>query len=74
VIGGWRTLRRRAMIVNLDTGRSFEGVLYSTSGSLLVLRNARALEPGQQAVPMDGELVVDRSRVEFLQLTKALTP
>ena len=62
------------MIVSLDTGRSFEGVLYDTTGPLLVLRNARALEPGAQAVPLDGEVVVDRSRVEFLQLTKPVVP
>ena len=67
-MGGWRRLVRLSVIVNLDTGRSFEGVLWSSAGGLLTLKNAAMLEAGREAVPVDGEVVVDRARVEFLQV------
>jgi hypothetical protein len=70
--GGWRTLVRRSVIVNLDTGQTFEGVLFRTTGPLLVLRHAQLIdERGRDAVPVDGEVVLDRARVTFVQMIAA---
>jgi hypothetical protein len=62
-----RVMLRRRVLVNLDTGRAFSGVLWSKTGDWLVLRNAEMLERGSPATPVDGELILDRRRVEFLQ-------
>jgi len=71
MIGGWRSLRRSSVIVNLDTGKSFEGVLFRTDGPLLVLRHVRLLQRGSDTVAIDGEVVLDRARVEFVQVIPA---
>jgi hypothetical protein len=45
-------------------------VLYQARGDFLELRQARALSPGAAATPIDGELLLPRNRVEFVQLTQ----
>jgi len=61
-----RTMRRRSVIVNLD-GRAFRGILWARRGPLLVLSDAELLEAGEK-IPVDGEVVVERSRVEWVQV------
>jgi hypothetical protein len=62
-----RSQARRRVLVNLDTGRTFSGVLWSKTGDWLVLRNAEMVERGAAPVPVDGEVIVERDRVEFVQ-------
>jgi hypothetical protein len=63
-----RTAVRKRVIVNLTTDKAFGGVLWAKRGPLLVLRDAQLLEAGRAAVPMDGEVVVERARVDFVQV------
>lgn len=63
----YRRLRRRAVIVNLKTGKAFKAVLWQKTGPLLVLRQATLLEGGRQA-PVDGEVIVERHNVDFFQV------
>lgn len=62
-----RTVLCRRIIVNLSSGRAFEGVLWAKRGPLLVLREAVLLEPGADPVDVDGEIVIERRRIEFIQ-------
>lgn len=62
-----RTLLHRRVVINLTTGRSFTGLLWAKRGPLLVLRDASMRESGQ-AFPLDGEVVVERHTVEFVQV------
>jgi hypothetical protein len=63
-----RVAVKRQVIVNLETGVAFKGVLYRQDGPLLVLCNAQLLEPGQHPVEMAGEVVIERTRVDFIQV------
>jgi hypothetical protein len=56
------------VLVNLDDGRAFDGVLYSRRGPLLMLRQARLIEPGTEPVGVDGEVLIERARVSFIQV------
>lgn len=56
------------VLVNLEDGRAFAGVLYAKRGPLLVLREARLIEPGTEAVPVDGEVLIERPKVAFIQV------
>lgn len=59
---------RSTVIVTLKTGRAFRGVLFDADDGTLVLRNAETAEPdGSKLVSVDGEVLVDRSQVEFVQ-------
>lgn len=62
-----RVLLLRRVVVNLDDGSSIEGVLYRDPGNLLVLKNAIYHEPGAAPVDLDGDTVIERTRVLFIQ-------
>lgn len=58
---------RRRVLVSLVDGKAFDGVLWARKGRLIVLRDARLIEPGAEPVPVDGDLLVDRDRIDFVQ-------
>ena len=60
------TLRR--VIVNTKTDRAFRGVLWRKRRGYLVLRNAEMLKPRGETVTVDGEVVIDRGNVDFVQV------
>lgn len=61
----WPT--KQTVICNTKTGKTFRGILWRKSGPLLVLRNAEMLD-GAAVLPMDGELIVQRDNLDFLQV------
>lgn len=69
MLGYLRTLVRKKVVVNLHSGKAFVGVLWARRGPLIVLRNVTMHEPGTPPAPVDGEVVVERSQVEFIQVT-----
>jgi small nuclear ribonucleoprotein (snRNP)-like protein len=67
-VNGLRRLAlSRRVLVNLTTGRAFRGVLFETRRDLIVLRNAELLEE-DQVVPVEGSVVIERARIEFVQV------
>lgn len=64
-MGRWPV--RQTIIVNCKTSETFRGVLWKKSGPLLVLRGVQRLS-GTQSIPVDGEVVIERANVSFLQI------
>lgn len=68
---GWgsftRVIERRRVIVNLVNGTALDGVLFYQDGPLLVLKNAAYLEQGKEPVQLDGDTVVERNKVLWIQ-------
>jgi hypothetical protein len=62
-----RTAVRKRVIVNLPD-KAFKAILWAKRGPLLVLRDVELLEAGRAPQAVDGEVVVERSRVEFVQV------
>lgn len=61
-------LHHRA-VLNLTDGTAIEGVLWDERGELLVIRGAILHDRGAgQPVPMDGDIIVERSRLRFAQV------
>ena len=60
------TLRR--VIVNTKTERAFRGVLWRKRWGYLVLRNAELLKGSGETAPVDGEVVIERGNVDFVQV------
>ena len=60
-------LRARVLVALVD-GKAMNGVLWARRGRLLVLRNTTLIEPGAPPVDMDGDVLVDRDRVDFVQV------
>jgi small nuclear ribonucleoprotein (snRNP)-like protein len=62
-----RLVVRRRVLVQLDTGRAVVGTLWSTKAHRVVIKNAQLLEPGNEPTHMDGDVVIERARVEYVQ-------
>ncbi|WAC65174.1 hypothetical protein OVA14_07175 [Agrococcus sp. SL85] len=62
-----RVVTRRRVIVNLADGSSLDGVLFKQDGPLLVLKNATYLAADSAPLPLDGDIVIERDRVLFIQ-------
>lgn len=74
VVGGswWRARRyivHRRVVVNLRTGTAVSGVVTSVRGPLLIVRDA-TVHDGEQAAPADGEIVIDRANVDYVQAVR----
>ncbi len=54
----------------MDDGRAFDAVLWRKRGPLLVLRDAQLIEPGADPVAVDGEVIVERPHVAFIQVRR----
>jgi hypothetical protein len=62
-----RTAVRKRVVVNL-ADKAFNGILWAKRGPLLVLRDAEILEAGRPPQPVDGEIVIERAKVDFTQV------
>lgn len=51
-----------------DSTEAFEGVLWSSRGGWLTLRNASALKAGQPPTPIPGDVVLHRSQLAYFQV------
>lgn len=60
----------RSVIVNLrdEPATALRGVLWSSRGSWLTLKDCAALKASQPPAKMDGDVVVHRDQVLFLQV------
>lgn len=68
----WRKVAvSKTVSVALKSGPSISGVLIAERGELLVIARARLLEEGAPPVPIDGEVVVERRNVSFVQVLAA---
>ena len=59
---------KRAVVVATKTGRTFRGVLWARRWGYVVLRRVELLEPKAPPVAVDGEVVIERSNVDFIQV------
>lgn len=57
----------RRVVVNLTTGAAIDGVLWDEKGPLIVLRDANLHNEGGHA-PLDGEVIIERERIDFVQV------
>ena len=55
------------VVVNLLSGTSVSGVVISTRGPLITLKSAYIHQDGQEAMPADGEIAIDKSNIDFVQ-------
>jgi hypothetical protein len=58
----------RSVLINLKTGEALSGVLWKTRGRWMVLRNATLMVESQAPRKIDGDAVIDRANVAFLQV------
>ena len=59
---------KRRVVVNTKTDRSFTGVLWRRRWGYLVLRDVELVKPGGERVRVDGEVVIEATNVDFIQV------
>lgn len=64
----WRLVRARRVVVNLQSGQAIQGLLVRQTGPLLFLAEAQLHEGNSSPVPIDGQVVVERPTVDFIQI------
>lgn len=65
----WRRLAvRRRVIVNMKDRSAFEAILWKRKGPYLILRDAVFMEPGVKPVHVDGEAIITKADVAWIQL------
>lgn len=63
----WRPVTRRRVLVQTDAGVSFDALVLSKRGELLVLGDV-TVRTGEASRRVDGRVVVERSRVQWMQV------
>jgi hypothetical protein len=60
----------RTVIVNLqdDPTAAIQGALWSVRGPWFTLRRASMLKAGADPTPLDGDIVIHRNNVSFIQV------
>jgi len=58
----------RQVIVNTKTDRTFRGVLWRRRRGYLILRQAQMLRSRETPVSLDGDVLIESSNVDFLQV------
>lgn len=60
----------RVVLVTLvsDSEAAFKGVLWRSRGSWLVLRDVSLIKARTAPLPMDGEVVIHRANLAFIQV------
>ena len=67
----WRppcVLRRVLVNVTYNPNEALQGVLWRYRGGWLVLRDVEGLTTGQAPAKMDGDVVIHRDKVAYLQV------
>lgn len=65
----WRRVRQRRMVrAHLDgMTQSLDGVLWSVGRDFVILKTPRLVDEQGQSVSLDGDTLIPRERVTFLQ-------
>lgn len=58
----------RTVLVHTKTDQSFRGALWEERRGFLVLRKAELLLPRNETKPLDGDTLIDRTNVSFVQV------
>jgi hypothetical protein len=61
---------RQSVVVNLisEPDTAIRGVLWSVRGSWFVLKNAAVLKPQLEPLAIDGDVIIHRTNVAFVQV------
>jgi hypothetical protein len=59
---------RRKVIVNTKDDRALRGLLWERNHEYLLLKSAELLEGDARPIPMDGDVIIYKSDVSWLQV------
>lgn len=63
----FRAVAHRRVVINLWSGTAIAGVVTKTTRSYCIVKDAQVIESGSNPTTVDGEIVVDRRQVDYIQ-------
>ena len=70
----WHALMRRRVLIVTSHDITIEGILWTRRGPLMLLKDARVfVTPGNPPTQVDGEMVIERDRIEWMQVVGTRT-
>lgn len=66
-----RVAVRRRVVVSLVDDQAITGILWRRHRRFVVLRSAELVAPGREPVRMNGDVVIERDRINWVQITGA---
>lgn len=67
-----RGFLRYRMVVTMHDGGTWEGVVTDIDDRTVVLRSAEAIQPDKSRVPADGDVLLPREDVAYMQHVPAI--
>lgn len=64
----FRQRLRKSVIVTLKDGSAFAGVLFDVDPELIIMRNTASVGDHGERVAVDGEVLLPRTEIAFIQL------
>ena len=58
----------REVVVNCKTDTVFKGVVYKRTPKYIIMKNVQLLQQAGEALKIDGEVMIDRANVDFIQV------
>ncbi|KIQ15331.1 hypothetical protein [Rhodococcus sp. MEB064] len=58
----------RRVMINLKSSTAIEGVVTTSRGRLIEVKDAVVHQTGTQPAPVDGSIVIEKEHVDFIQL------
>jgi small nuclear ribonucleoprotein (snRNP)-like protein len=61
-------LMKKKVIINTKSNKAFRGILWRRWFGLIILKQVEMLWPGGEVKRMDGEVILFKSDVDFIQV------
>ncbi|UYL87765.1 RNA binding protein [Gordonia phage OneDirection] len=59
---------QQRVVINLKSGTAVMGVVTAKKRTFCVVRDAEVVEPGSHPVRADGEVLIERADIDYIQL------
>ncbi|QHB37233.1 RNA binding protein [Gordonia phage Gudmit] len=56
------------VVINLKSGTTVIGVVTAKKRTFCIVRDAEIVEPGSHPVPADGEVLVEKAHIDYIQI------
>lgn len=59
---------RKRVIINTKSDKTFRGIIWKHNSQFVILKNVELLHSSKQATPVDGEVIIYRTDIDFIQV------
>lgn len=68
----FRYAAHKRVVISLKTGLTVTGIITRHRRGYCIVRDAQIIEPGGSSAPADGEILVQRDDIDYVQIPAAV--